>query len=591
VSDQAAETERDPRLVGFLTCMLAVTVVAVIGGEVRILVKGGDAITASTLGLAFLVACLLVRKLLIDWAMYRPRVLIDQKWHRVELRPAHDRVQAYVRERARELGFKEEIELFYLPGTWRAVDAYVLGIGRHQAIVVSGGLQALFLLGRPDDLDRFRFVIDHELGHIASADTSLLYLARAILICAILFLPVKALFALMFGSRIIIAAYSQMLPIFIFDSFFGRGATVLAGPPSELFVMIFFLLFTTGSLIMIGYFYIAIVRHREILADRFAYRHSADPAKSRSAMESVLDGRPLAASPPHGFLGSLRWHPKTSERIRSLGASAIASIPDHIGIVMVVLALLSFRLVLGDITSPREDAGAGGDLVPLAAIFALLVGFVVNCFISSERGPAPQALAVMVVWTALASAALSVVVLMLSQPGWLVAARLDGFEHLVTVEVFERILLIVSAPVTIAVFGFCHCVVPTFSRRGMAFTAQLLRNVAVAAVSVLVLWILGDVTGHFIKQYRMEKYEAYKRTRIEVVSANQKTTEKNSTDAEQSVDRFMSFGSRQSEYEHYPPELLNAEIALMHGRVMRAFNPPFAFIALWQAPLRGMGIW
>lgn len=576
---------RDRKLLSLIACMLTLTFLAFFCGEVRVLLHTGLVLIPCLLVAFFLLICLIVRKILLDRAIYHPKIVIDGQQVTVTLRTAGTHVQEYVRERASQLAIQGEIDTYYIPGSWRYIDAYVFGKGPHQAIVMTGGLLSLFVRRKHGDFERFKFVVDHELGHIAGRDTSLLYLARAALFSAPLLIPIKVLLMIMIGWSTVRSAYSDVFPGFLESStFISPNAIPIRHSASDSFVVLFFVLFSIASLALVCCLYVAVVRHREFLADRFAMINGSDREAGARFMEDLLSGAPLPSSPAHAFHGSLRWHPHTLDRIAQISAGDATTVPERLALVTVVLTLISIRMIIGNTTSPREFTWDDHSLIPGSAAFALLIGFVVDSFLDDGlQRPARQQLKYqtselirLFVWTSILAGVLASVAYLGARPTQSFGLQpYAGFESLIDVELTERTLLVFSAPICILAFGLAFIAV---SRLQLDIQVPGMgRLLAGSALAILVLWAGGQFTDGMMRSYRSERYAAYWQARVQLVQEGGRRRLSNPYGLDPGI---------ASKRENEDRALLPEELTFMRDQMEHQFQPPFAFVALWQGPLR-----
>jgi Zn-dependent protease with chaperone function len=628
-------------MVAMLVCMLALLITVLFSGEARVLLRAGDYWTPVLLVAFFLIGSLIMRRVMVERAVYRPAIILNGRKTRVALALAHKRVQEYVRQRAAELGLDAELETYYVPGSWRSVDAYVFGSGLHQTVVVTGGLQALFIRRGPGELERFRFVIDHELGHIAGQDTSILYLARAALVTAPLFIPVKLWLMWILGPGRVLRAYTDVLPGSLDASYLFSPTVPFFNEASETFVISFFSAFGLIAAFLLWSLYVGMVRRREFVADRYAVAHSRDEREAREAMRGLLfAGKALAHAPAHAFLGRVRWHPDPVDRVAQVSGEAVSAIPERLGIAVVILTLIGLRLLLGVTTDPREQTWDVLTLIPVSGVFALLVGVVVDSFLEDSRAQGKLSVQAaglwqLVLWTTTASAAIAWAFQFAGQPkdGGFSRSNLAGFEHLIAVEQLERVLLFFSLPVTLLIFGVVFIVL------GRAWSLSLgwgperfVRTTVGSGLAVLLLWGTSAIFAAPLRAYRAEKYMAYWKERVAVVQDGKwnqvsfldsitKYTGSHGSDGPAGLagatggtgpeggkgDKpgagslaaegqkpgegdLENFGVSQSpetsdSFRSYQA-LLPWELRIARERLRHEFSPPLAFVTLWEGPLR-----
>ncbi|WP_133513229.1 hypothetical protein, partial [Candidatus Thiosymbion oneisti] len=150
---------------GFLLIMWLLGFVALFGFEIRSLVYvQQDYVMPLLLVIGFIGSTFLLREVLIDRALKAQTVRINGKAVPVTLQPANEVLQDYVRKRASVLSIQTNINILSLPRTWNIVDAFVIGSGTRQSLVVTGGVQLLAVQQGSEHQERLRFLIDHELG-------------------------------------------------------------------------------------------------------------------------------------------------------------------------------------------------------------------------------------------------------------------------------------------------------------------------------------------------------------------------------------------------------------------------------------------
>jgi Zn-dependent protease with chaperone function len=592
----ASPVPRDGKLTAFLVCMWVVMLMATFGGELRLLIRGGLHYWALLLALAFYTACFLTRTWLIDRAVFKPTVRRDKRTIPVRLAPAIADVGAYVQARARELGVDDTIHVYYIPGTWTSVDAYVFGAASHQMVVVSGGLQALFGSPSPQARARFAFVIDHELGHIAHRDTDGLYLARATLYVGLATLLLKAVFVAIVGQDAVLEAYASVFPGAIEPMMF-LGSMALSHEPGTAFVIGFFVLFTLFCLMLSGYFYVLIVRRREEQADRFAVANSPDRPQAVDAMRALLAGPALATAAPHAFLGSLRWHPPADQRLDSVGMFELAAIPDKIGTVMIILVLLSVRFLLGDIVNrPEADIPAG--MIMASAAYILLIGAVIDLMLTDgvarsavqEAGHLSMGTLRLAGWTTLVSVALASAAYVFVAPPSYSDNTLEGLQFLIDIETTERTLLILSTPVVVTVFGASTTLLAHW-RRGATTLQRVGLNFARSTLAVVLLFLAGLPASRALDSYRLRKFDQYWEVRALAVTTGKTSLERRIDELRKGSmaeyfpksDSTSPFGPRdiRDQLRDFPMEAQVYAAYMHHG-----FAPPFSLLALWHAPYR-----
>lgn len=600
-----SQSSRDGQLLAFLCCMWVLTLLGTLGGELRLILHQGGYVLATFLMATFYLACFLTRTLLIDQAVFHPKVVKNGKAISVQLLPALDVVRDHVRGRARELGIPGTLHVYYLPGTWTSVDAYVFGASSNQIVVVTGGLLSLYVPADDHRMSRFRFIVDHELGHVAGRDTDLLYLARATLIVGAGLLLLKCVLIAAIGPDAILHTYSNVFPRSIAPAgFIGPTSLVFSHGPGTPLVVAFFSLFTAFCLGISAYFYVAIARRREELADRFAIRHSEDRERAKDAMTTLLTSSPLSTAPPHAFLGSKRWHPSAQERLDSVHAHHVESIPYRLRMVMVVLTFFVIRFMLGDITSPLMPERDISGLIVASAAYALMMGLIVDLVLrdGEQRSTAAELRHVgwqilsLVGWTAMVSLVLALAHGTLRMTDSFVRDGLEGGEFLIDVEITERTWLILSMPIAIGAFGVSHLLLSPWRNQARLFHQRALFNLASSSVAIGLLVVIGAWVAKPVSDYRLAKFEAYWNARVQTLETGKRANERRIEKLRGGLEHLGLprpeatdlFGFKRDVREEL--NLFPEESVFFASRLADPFLPPLSVIALWQAPLRGTAL-
>ena len=251
---------QDVRLWGFLIILMMIAITSTVGLEARFLIDRGNSGYAIFLVAMFFAFTLGLAIFQTVRALNSGKVVLKGRRGRQPVLEAPEALANAVRDRSAALGLQNVLDIGYLPRTWNLVDAYVAGIGRHQTIVLTGGMMQLFYSSVPERQAQFRFVIDHELGHVAHGDTTVLYLASAAISVFSLALPIKLVLLWWLGLDGMVGLYDSAFPrVFdqsvIFGFLTGPGPNLLmeltAQRPAPAFALSFllgfFLLMLTGS--------------------------------------------------------------------------------------------------------------------------------------------------------------------------------------------------------------------------------------------------------------------------------------------------------------------------------------------------------
>lgn len=368
-------SEKKP-LIALVVSMWLSAYLILFGLETSALIYKGDWLTPLATVVTFLLFNVLFKELLQREAYFRPKVVIGGKRRHSSLIPAVRPVAEYVHQRAMELGIKEEVKVYYRRGTWNVVEAYAFTIGSNHGIVLGAGTQSLFLSKNQEQRAQFKVLLDHELGHLYNRDTSLLYMARGIILTSVILLPFKGLADFIYYQELIKPLLDRLPKVM--ESFSVIPGLSLA---NEKHTVISYVIVTFSGLFLLRFFYIAVVRGREFAADRFALRHSNDPDLFAGRVERLLGCTASKAAPPHGFNSRSKWHPKHEKRLLNLRGETISDRPEALAFAVLVISLFLFRFFFGIETNRGADPHMR-HLVPLSSLFMLIVAFLTDCHIA-----------------------------------------------------------------------------------------------------------------------------------------------------------------------------------------------------------------
>ena len=608
VGQGEAADRGDLRLWGFLVVLWLIAVTCSVGLESRYFMEIGMSGYALALILVFFLLIGGLAFFQMDSALRRSTVVLKGKPVRVEIQDAPQPVAEAVRQRAAALGIGNEIDVAYLPRTWGVVDAYVAGIGRHQTIVMTGGLMRISYSPRHEHRSQFQFVVDHELGHIAHGDTTVLYLASATIQSIIALLPLKIAFYWLLGWEDLRKLYSASFP-----RIYSQSALILFGSSQDLlmdlaarqidagFAVFFILIFYCVIFAILGILYVLIVRRREFMADQFATSVAADSAAARQALQVLLSGSGLLSGPPHGFKGNVRWHPKPGERVRQLRDVARGLMSELALAFLLVVALFTFRIAFGVGAQRVLVAAPPLTIEPIAGMLVVAFGFLTYAL--ADRRPGSELVRTRLVALAFWSLAFSGALGALVFYGQSIPFMPDeDLASMMRIERTDWLMLILSIPVAVAVFLLSHVVFRALTRWSpRSAEGHFAMALAGTGAATFVLWGLSLMAAPPLVEYRTEMVEklavaakcwsAAAREHVRQKEGKSESGKQDEQD-EQCADRkgdyvFVNFLGVGEENLLERAESMTTKVAFYRQLVARQqLLPPIGFFLLWQGPMQ-----
>lgn len=503
---------KDRRSYGIVASMFMINFATLFGIEIRSSIVGGDLFVPIVAIFSYLVVCFVIRAIIIDRRIYHPRLRIGKKIQKVSLQPVEKRVQDYINARAAEVGLIEKIDVLYIPNSWNIVDAYVFGSGNDQVLVMTGGLQMLFFRELKEGLDRFRFIVDHELGHIAGKDTNVLFLSESSLIAFIIFFPIKLILNLFLTTHESANFVKAILPSELLG--FSDFHIIISGTVSNSLAIGLNLIFSFITALILLECYATIVRRREFAADRFAYNHSLNRKELPTIVETVFSTPSLRSAPPHSFKGKLRWHPKIKDRIKNTSSSIKKEVPEIIVLSLIVMSLIWSRIVLNGITNySSNNIQFQNKLILLSAFYALLIGLILSWSVRNQwQKSAINRLKNGIIETAKLVFGGFIITMCLC--GILYAVKsnsstiptISPYQAILDIEFTERTWLLFSLPITIGIFGLCFSLLDCFCKTVDYQTGtELTIAVAGTAIAVVLLWGISKTNLADMEHYHQTK--------------------------------------------------------------------------------------
>jgi hypothetical protein len=520
--------------------------------------------------LPFLIRHELARRLI------RPRVpLLSGGSLRRQQEPAHPIIREHILARAVELGINEPIEIVRKPNSGGETNACVWSAGGHLYMSLTSKVERLFGAGRCGDvasMEQFEFLIDHELGHVWHRDTAVLLLARSILWCTILLIPLKLAVWYAMNWRYLMFDLARIFPPLTDGKGIVSGLALL--DPSS--AAIIFALFTSGTIALLWLFTRTLARRREYLADRFAFAHASNAGNALLALGKLLQHpAPHAAAAP-SFLGGLASHPSGAARLGQLRQpSRIGRIPFE-PLLLTLMVMIAGRFILTDTSNALPlDARYEIKLV-LSVLYTALCSFLVGCLVNARadenlfRSSCRNAL-ILVIWSIGFAVALATVL-------WTVARGVGSSNDPVAiiarhVEMVEWIMLCLSLPLVCASFAVGHIAASGFVDDGVL--AQFARQASGLVVGTLLLMGCSALVAASLAQWQDELNGQIRdalEDRLAAAIACQQDTE-----ADQ---------ARRDSCEQDASELADLVGLIDTQFIHTRFLPPETWIFLWQQPFR-----
>jgi hypothetical protein len=488
---------------------------------------------------------------------------------------AHAVARDYVAKRALSLGIKDKIKVVRKPNSGSETNACVWSSRGIQIMSLTSkaeGLLGAGLRGNTTSMEEFKFLVDHELGHIWHRDTGILLLARSVLWCTLALVPVKLFAWYAMGWRFLMFDFAQIFPP-LTD---GRGLESGLSLPDTWLSAIVFVIYTGVTIGLLFLFTWTIARRREYLADRFAYIHASNPGDATTALSGLLDRPvPRAAAAP-SFLGGLATHPSSGARLKQMQDTAEKGQRSFEVVALTLAAMTVGRLALADASNhllldPHHFLKAVFSL-PYAAVCSLLIGSLVSTRSEgNDLRPAVQNAATLVLWSATLAIIMAGVL-------WAASCAISSSDNSVAyiarrVELIEWILLCLSLPLTCAFYAAGHLVGAFFDGNGLFL--KVVRQGIGLLVGIVMLMGASIVTARPVVEWQDEQNRLIRdplQDRLEAALACQ--------------DDPAADAAKRSECDRVATEMTNlielVDTQFWHTR----FRPPEAWIFLWQQPFR-----
>jgi Zn-dependent protease with chaperone function len=506
------------------------------------------------------------------WSLAHPLVQSkDGSRRRIPQASAAPEVVAAILARAKKYGIPETIHCFRHPGL-EGVNAYVWFNRGRTCLSITSGLEVLYgegFLGDQAAVDQFYTLVDHELGHLWNRDTSILLMARSVLLACLLLLPIKLILLLSWNWRFTLADFARSFPrvtegnevvaLFSFPSFFLFGAIFIG--------------YTLGMLAILFVTYFSLRRRREFLADRFAAVVSDDIERSVVAMRWLLITNMPSRAPVASFAGAFGTHPSTESRLKSFRSARSPTSVGYELLLTTTLFLILGRALLSDYVFgaawvERIEAPQVAVALLNAATISVLISLPLADVAGERFRIRLRVLGALLLWAMVGAFTLiafdALLRALLPKPLDYASALIDQWE------VFDWALYALSLPVTVAAFGFFHVLLlrtrqrPLFRRTIEQILAMVLGIFSLVALTKALSLPLSQVRTRRADAVELAIYD------LAIVAANCADSHPNDEERQRCLE------ARDEDVERY--KIVSSEF--VHYR----FSPPLVWIALWQHP-------
>lgn len=455
---------------------------------------------------------------------------------------APDHFTTAAASRALELGAPRGMPTRVMPDSTKRIDAFCAGIGRAQTLYVTVGL--LRLAERPAGADTViaRFLIDRALAGAAAGAGGITAFVRAIWIMSVIALPIK--FLILLGGVGLSSAVYGVFPIntAVLPQYYLGGHLAMA----------------LGLIAL----YAVIVRRTVFLVDHMALEVAPDRGAALQAFTA------LAPIRTYGLHGKDWFRPNPAKRLQRAAAAGRAPSVSAFGTAI----LLAGLLVAARFALAHPVGVVGGDAIgALSALTVLTVSIVLaTSFTLGEQGG--LRIAPFMLWVTLISAGLAglawAVYPIIGPVGFdainfgedvLAALRLVGR--------LEWVLLALSLPLVLGALALGQWAAQRFFSTEMdTLEGRFLAAAGGGFIALLLLWATMLPTWPLLQDRRAEALDAF----------------------DTALERSVLTGPRVAKIdaETLATELFDGQYRMGNLSKKERFQPPLAFLALWQAPLR-----
>lgn len=280
-----------------------------------------------------------------------PRIQIASGVTRRRSPEAPGEVADAIRARAVGVGISVPLEVRYLEGSQHEPsNAEVFRDGK--AFVIALTIRMLVDYCKPAESlerQRFEFIVDHELGHIAHRDVALMPLAYSIFVMFVVFLPIKMvlIFWIYPSFNYYLLDLAQLFPAITSG---GEIFTSFSPPGSATLIAFQVAVILTGAGLILSIIYLIRLR-REVLADQFAVAHAKEREKALSVLRAQFAAPAKSTISSVSFVGGLRTHPLPERRVLRAGAEGGSKFEDIEVAIGFVALLVLIRVLLGKVSN------------------------------------------------------------------------------------------------------------------------------------------------------------------------------------------------------------------------------------------------
>lgn len=482
-------------------------------------------------------------------------LLLRSSWGRSRIfDPANQLLQDLVDQRAALLGV-DRVSVFVVRGTWHSLDAYVRpkGVFEPACLFLAGGLAVELRRNST----RARFILEHELAHVATYDAHTLWLVRSAITLCLTVILLKT-FMVCWGPDAYWEAVAETLPrpvvlanlLHVYpgagETFEPYAVSFVASPtPTRRDIVALFVTIGLVGLCVLALGYCALVRSREYGADRVAVtvlaeNHGTDPASVNSVVRSILVDGASSLGAPHGFLGTGAWHPTHRSRLAELTRPVTTYGSTRSWILrssVPAVAILASRLIIGNNGVATEQVTVALDVIsfPICVLWASALWFLWES--DAVDGSVWWHISRLArVATVFGVASLVAVVAFIVFRSWTIASRAGSSDVVVRdslgggIVFFESAALAVlvgSSVVCVSVYylavvmvkrGFLRRLLQVAVGREAPSSFELIVSSAVICLFLLMLvtWVINPlVVDHVIRPYGRDMLERIEDARIE----------------------------------------------------------------------------
>ena len=500
-----------------------------------------------------------------------PRVQTVSGYERRASPLAHSEVTEYIKARAIELDVSTDLEVRNLEGTQNeSANAEVFVDGRANVMALTDRMLVDFcsVQGSPER-QRFEFIVDHELGHIAHRDTGLVMLAYAIFYSLLVFIPIKfiVIYILYPELNYYLLDFAQIFPAItagekLYTEFTPPSPTVLIGFNAALML--------GGLGAIVALIYLMRLR-REVLADQFAVGVAPNREQALSSLENALREQPSATGRAISFLGGLKTHPSSARRILRARKGDSATFEGVEVAISFIALLVLMRVLMGKATHVQLMSDTSPFIIAAVA-YIIMFSFLVSVYlggggVSQLLSQAKRAV-VLTVLGIFATVGMIVVDLSVRE----LAPKFEDAPAatVAALEVFEVQVLAWSFPACLLAFSISHVTVSFALHRILLRPTRLFTH-------VLCNLVIGIALVHLMSNFMTPVIKEHRKDVLTKIMSHYETVLHQRRDC-WSVKRIRSDDCS----EQFFALLVRKELPEQIDK--EPFKPPIAWLYLWTQP-------